>query len=282
VSSAGSAMGGAAAGEGGSQGGEGGQSLGGGGDVSGGEGGEGGAPDAPNVELDPDPAKDTLRGIAGTATMRSLYFYGNDSPATSNAAATSACVGACVETWPVFHVAGVVTGAGLVASDFGELTRPDGQAQTTFKGWPLYFYSGDDAPADRNGEGVDELWHGAEEPFYSIVLRRSMVEANAVLHLAGANGKTIYQFDDDLPGNGNNDPISGCVSAGCRRLWPVVSPMYAKAVSSVTGAFAPFVRADTKAIQLAYEGWPLYFYLDDVAPGDVAGLEKTNWVLATP
>jgi predicted lipoprotein with Yx(FWY)xxD motif len=65
-------------------------------------------------------------------------------------------------------------------------------------------------------------------------------------------------------------------------VWPVVAPSYAKAVSSVAGAFVPFVRHDTKAIQLAYEGWPLYTFLDDTAPGDVSGLEKTNWALATP
>ena len=273
----------ASAGEAGAPSGVGGLEVGGaGGDGTAGEPGAGGAPPVANLVLDADPAKDTLLATLENGDVRALYFYGNDAPASSERAAISACTGACLDVWPVFHESSIVTGDGLSPADFGEVARPDGLTQSTFKGWPLYRYTPDSAATDRTGDGVDSLWHAVEQPFYAFTLRQSTVGNVAVLHLATAQGHTIYNFNDDLPGTETMDPVSGCVSNGCRRAWPVVAPPLTKAVSSVTGVFDPFVRPDTKAIQFAYEDLPVYTFFEDVLPGDLNGLLKANWVVAAP
>jgi hypothetical protein len=37
--------------------------------------------------------------------------------------------------------------------------RSDGSSQVTYGGWPLYYYSGDAAPGDVNGQGVNGVWY---------------------------------------------------------------------------------------------------------------------------
>jgi predicted lipoprotein with Yx(FWY)xxD motif len=61
---------------------------------------------------------------------RSLYYFGEDLPASAATAAVSNCSGACAAIWPSFHAAdGVVQG--INTSDVGEGTRSDGNKQTT-------------------------------------------------------------------------------------------------------------------------------------------------------
>jgi len=48
--------------------------------------------------------------------------------------------------------------ASLKADDFATITREDGQKQTTYKGLPLYYFAGDKAASDANGQGVRDVW----------------------------------------------------------------------------------------------------------------------------
>jgi hypothetical protein len=45
----------------------------------------------------------------------------------------------------------------------GTIERPDGKTQVTFKGRPLYSFSGDSKAGDVNGEGIKDVgtWHAA-------------------------------------------------------------------------------------------------------------------------
>jgi len=45
------------------------------------------------------------------------------------------------------------------AEDFGTITREDGKKQTTFRGYPLYYWAGDKAPGDTKGQGVGNVWY---------------------------------------------------------------------------------------------------------------------------
>ena len=40
----------------------------------------------------------------------------------------------------------------------GTITRDDGAVQGTYNGWPLYYFSGDSAPGDVNGQGLNDVW----------------------------------------------------------------------------------------------------------------------------
>jgi len=82
-----------------------------------------------------------------------LYWFERD---TMN---HSACAGMCVGNWPLYFRQKVVAPAGTNADDFDTMTRDDGAKQTTFKGYPLYYFKGDAKPGDTNGQGMMDAWH---------------------------------------------------------------------------------------------------------------------------
>jgi predicted lipoprotein with Yx(FWY)xxD motif len=82
-----------------------------------------------------------------------LYHFTKDSPGVSNATA------AIIALWPVFYASTITTSsAALNPADFGSITRSDGSMQTTFRGYPLYYYINDKAPGDTNGQGINNIW----------------------------------------------------------------------------------------------------------------------------
>ena len=82
----------------------------------------------------------------------SLYYFLKDSKNKSNATA------AIVKIWPVFYAASIVVPPTLSATDFGTITRDDGTMQTTYKGWPLYYYAKDLVAGDTMGQQFNNLW----------------------------------------------------------------------------------------------------------------------------
>ena len=50
-------------------------------------------------------------------------------------------------------------GDGLDAGPRRDRDPDDGDEQVTVDGWPLYFFSGDAAPGDTNGQGVGDVWY---------------------------------------------------------------------------------------------------------------------------
>lgn len=83
---------------------------------------------------------------------RTLYYFTND-PSDK-----STCFGSCSESWPPFYVDLIDLPPTLNRHDFSYLSRPDGRYQTTYKGKPLYLYSGDNIQGERNGDGIQGLW----------------------------------------------------------------------------------------------------------------------------
>ena len=79
-----------------------------------------------------------------------LYYFKKD------AQDKNSCVGPCLEKWPVYYSESIKAPAGSDQKDFGTFTRKDGAKQSTFKGWPLYYFAGDKGPGDTNGQGVKE------------------------------------------------------------------------------------------------------------------------------
>lgn len=82
-----------------------------------------------------------------------LYWYKMDSPGKS------ACAGPCVGKWPVYFRESVKAGTGLTDEDFGTITREDGKKQSTFRGYPLYYWVGDKVRGDTNGHGLNKVWY---------------------------------------------------------------------------------------------------------------------------
>ena len=83
-----------------------------------------------------------------------LYIFKSDS------ADTSTCTAACAGSWPSFILAAgaTVEGGAGVTGTFGTTMRDDGTTQITYDHRPLYYYSGDAAAGDTNGQGLGDTW----------------------------------------------------------------------------------------------------------------------------
>ncbi len=78
--------------------------------------------------------------------------------------------------------------------------------------------------------------------------------------LTDAKGMTLYTFDKDTTGQSN------CYE-GCAAKWP---PLLAADGATAEGDYTLVTRKDG-AMQWAYDGKPLYLWIDDVAPADTTG-----------
>jgi predicted lipoprotein with Yx(FWY)xxD motif len=79
-----------------------------------------------------------------------LYSFAPDT------ATKSACNGACATSWPPQKT------SAKVKSPYAMIKRSDGSTQLTYRGHPLYTFTGDTAPGQANGNGVNAfggLWH---------------------------------------------------------------------------------------------------------------------------
>jgi predicted lipoprotein with Yx(FWY)xxD motif len=103
---------------------------------------------AATVKVTKTPLGDILTDDKG----RTLYIFLKD---TAN---TSACTGACLNTWPRYAPAAVTAGAGVDASKLGTITV-DGVKQATIGGLPLYYFAGDTAAGDTKGQGTGGNWY---------------------------------------------------------------------------------------------------------------------------
>jgi predicted lipoprotein with Yx(FWY)xxD motif len=71
------------------------------------------------------------------------------------------CTASCLSTWhPLLTPAGVKPKGPV---KLGTIERPEGKTQVTYKGLPLYTFSGDSKAGEANGEGIKDVgtWHAA-------------------------------------------------------------------------------------------------------------------------
>jgi predicted lipoprotein with Yx(FWY)xxD motif len=90
---------------------------------------------------------------------RALYLW------TPDTKTKSMCSGACATAWPPLTAKGAPTaGTGVTASDLGTISRSGGTKQVTYAGHPLYYFAGDKAAGQTNGEGSN----GFGAPWYVV------------------------------------------------------------------------------------------------------------------
>ncbi|MFD8749843.1 hypothetical protein ACFV0O_02465 [Kitasatospora sp. NPDC059577] len=86
---------------------------------------------------------------------RTVYLFEKDGPSMS------ACDGTCAVAWPPLTTTGTPqAGSGVSAADLGTVTRADHSIEVTYHGHPLYYFAGDHAPGDTNGEGSNAFGAG--------------------------------------------------------------------------------------------------------------------------
>jgi predicted lipoprotein with Yx(FWY)xxD motif len=97
--------------------------------------------------------KDGLGHYLTDAKGMTLYWFTKDS------SGQSACTADCLVNWPIFYRERIAAPKGIDPNDFGTITRTDGEKQTTFRGFPLYYFVKDSNPGDTSGQGVNNVWY---------------------------------------------------------------------------------------------------------------------------
>lgn len=205
-----------------------------------------------------------------------LYFFSLD------ANGSSACTGGCLTIWTVSFTASPTFGAGLTASDFATITRSDGTKQTTYKGWPLYTYTGDAAAGDVKGDGIAGVWFVAK-PDYTVMLANIQLVGNdgvlydstykpgtgVTQYLTDDRGVTLYRFTHDVADSNkftksdfSNDNVFPIVQVTGTANVPSTMD------KSVLGTITVFGKT-----QLTFKGWPVYrFGADSLIRGDTKAI----------
>ena len=94
--------------------------------------------------------------------------------------------------------------------------------------------------------------------------------------LVGPDGMTLYMFDADEHGASESACHDDCVE-----MWPPLTvEAEPTAGEGITAELSTFERADGQT-QVAAAGWPLYYFVEDEAPGDATGQAVNDvwWVL---
>lgn len=97
--------------------------------------------------------EDELQKYLADSKGMTLYVFKQDTPGKSN------CSGVCLQNWPIFYGGEISPPEGIDAKEFGTITRSDGEKQTTFRGYPLYYFAGDGKPGDTKGHRLGNVWH---------------------------------------------------------------------------------------------------------------------------
>ncbi len=130
------------------------------------------APDPDIAPLPQSPAPSSVSAPSGTATPvmvaqnarlgamltdaqgMTLYLRKSDPSGGSS------CTGGCATTWPPLTIAsGALTLPDGATGTLATFARDDGSQQVSYNGMALYYYSGDKAPGDTNGQGLNNNWY---------------------------------------------------------------------------------------------------------------------------
>jgi predicted lipoprotein with Yx(FWY)xxD motif len=214
----------------------------------------------------PTTALKVSRTSAGTVLASSrgltLYYYTEDKPGSGK----SACTGGCAGAWPPL-AAPVRAPAGLrLPGPLGTISRAGGGAQVTINGYPIYFYAGDKVPGQAAGNGIQGAWHVIKMGSPSAAAALKVVRTKAGNVLASSRGLTLYYYTEDKPGSGKSACTGGCAGA-----WPpLAAPVRAPAGMHLPGPLGMITRPGGLR-QVTINGYPIYRYAGDKAPGQAAG-----------
>jgi predicted lipoprotein with Yx(FWY)xxD motif len=99
-------------------------------------------------------ASSSLGDIVVDGKGMTVYFFDKDTAGSG----TSSCAGQCLVNWPPVPPAGATPAVEGVTGQLGTIKATDGSTQITLNGLPLYYFKGDSAPGDVNGQKVQNVW----------------------------------------------------------------------------------------------------------------------------
>ncbi|GGI27663.1 hypothetical protein [Pedobacter mendelii] len=204
---------------------------------------------------------------------KTLYIFSND------VAGTPTCIGGCETVWPLYYSVDISTDMNINPADVGEITRADGRKQSTFKGYPLYYYQSDAAVGETKGDGIGGIWFVAK-PDYSLMLANTqMTGLNGKLYTStyaegtgltkyftDASGRALYSFSPDK----NNKNTFTKADLTNNTIWPVYEAELKSLPSIISKDMISIIDVFGKK-QMTYKGWPLYYFGQDTKRGDNKG-----------
>lgn len=221
--------------------------------------------------------------LATSATFGSIFTDGNGKTLYAfaiDANGTSGCTDGCLLTWPLYYAGNETPPAGVAAADIATITRADGKKQTTYKGWPLYYYAGDVNKTDVKGDGVGGTWFVAK-PDYSVMFAQTQLvgldgknytadakEGSGVsVYLTDAAGKTLYAYAPDK----FNVNTYTKADLSNNATWPIFESEILNVPSIIKKDIMFQITVFGKK-QLTYKGHPLYYFGPDAKRGDTKGV----------
>jgi len=210
-----------------------------------------------------------------------LYRFDKDTvnPSVSN------CEGECAGKWPpALATSDDWQLQGVDKSLVSTVDRKDGKKQITVGGWALYRYSQDIAPGDTKGQGVGGSWFAATPEGKKAGGDAGPALATGTIAgvgtvLTDGKGMTLYRFDKDT----SKPPVSNC-EADCAVKWPPAkAPAGDIQVNGVDQSLVSTLDRKDGSKQLLVNGWPMYYFAQDTAPGDAKGQGVGGtWFAAAP
>lgn len=219
---------------------------------------------------------------------RTLYYLTKD--VTPGA---SVCEGDCLTNWPplVVEAGQAITAGEGVTGTLGAISRSDGTMMATYRGRPLYYFAGDAAAGETNGQGKGDVWFVASVDGVSppnppedgapapgpVGLTIGSGSSDLGTFLTGKDGLTLYFFAvDATPG------VSAC-EGDCLTAWPPATLAAGETVEAgegATGVLGIITGTDGNP-QVTYDGRPLYYFQGDTEAGQTNGQDIGDvWYVA--
>ncbi|MET0866007.1 MAG: hypothetical protein ABWZ98_16875 [Nakamurella sp.] len=247
----------------------------------------------------------TLGQVLVGANGNTLYAF------TKDVDGVSTCFDACAAAWPAVTVtAGFTPPAGIDPGLVTTIDRPDGSKQLKVGKWPLYFYAGDGAPGETNGQGVGGVWFAeaadgtlvkgdtpapapaaapapepapapaavpapAPAPAPAAATAPAAEAAGPVVNLAqvGNLGEVMVGANGHTLYAFTDDPEqqSSCFDA-CAKAWPPLTVDADFTISDeLQASGATTIDRPDGTRQLVMGKWALYYFAGDAAPGEANG-----------
>ncbi|MCX2573392.1 hypothetical protein [Pedobacter sandarakinus] len=205
---------------------------------------------------------------------KTLYMFATDVTGTAN------CSGTCETLWPPFYAGEESNDQNLDKAQVGEITRADGRKQSTYKGYPLYYYASDVVAGDIKGDAFGGNWFVAKPDYSLMIANTQLVGLNGksytstytegtgiTKYFTDATGRTIYSFSPDK--NGKNNFTKADLTNNT--VWPVVENEIKSLPSVITRDLIGVIDVFGKK-QMTYKGWPLYYFGQDAKRGETKGV----------
>jgi len=237
--------------------------------------------------------------ILETAAGFTLYTFSGDeldfalptACTSKNTTVVQSKTVSCTTVWPPLLATGpLVAEGGAHQRLLGTVTRPSGEHQVTYNGHPLYGFVADTGPNEYHGENLASffgIWHlvsaqGRPDAGRALV-QTEVSRAGVVLSTPTAptpSGTPTYRSVYELTTDPNGETTC-TATTGCSSIWPpLLTDGPPRAGVGVNARLLGTLRRPDGALQVTYNGRPLYLFAFDLGPGaQPSGLTNGEYLI---